>query len=165
VVTFGALQSNHARQTAAACAHVGLSCDLILTRAVPRTDEHYAASGNLLLDHLFGARVHVVDDEDGAFVAYAELHDAAGRQGRTLFGIGPGGSDPLGVLAYVDATDELAGQLREVPVEPAAIVVAASTCGTAAGLVPDRRARGSMRPSMSAACTRTGHTPSRRCPR
>ncbi|MGO8609310.1 pyridoxal-phosphate dependent enzyme, partial [Rhizobium johnstonii] len=47
VVTFGALQSNHARQTAAACALLGLDCDLILTKAVDRSDEHYEHSGNL----------------------------------------------------------------------------------------------------------------------
>src|SRR6478735_5156432 len=70
VVTFGALQSNHARQTAAACARLGLPCDLVLTRAVDRTDEFYLRSGNVLLDRLFGATLHLVDDSDAAFVRF-----------------------------------------------------------------------------------------------
>lgn len=135
VVTFGALQSNHARQTAAACARLGLTCDLVLTRAVDRSDEHYLRSGNLLLDRILGATVHVVDDADAAFVRFAELFDAAAAEGRQLFGIGPGGSDETGVLGYVAAAVELADQARDRGVTVSRIVVAASTAGTAAGLV------------------------------
>ena len=58
-ITVGGVQSNHARLTAAACAQAGLDCELVLTRVVPRTDEVYERSGNVLLDELFGARVHV----------------------------------------------------------------------------------------------------------
>lgn len=134
VVTFGALQSNHARQTAAACNRFGLTCDLILTRAVARTDEHYLQSGNLLLDRVLGATVHVVDDPDAAFVRFAELFEAAGSDGRSLYGIGPGGSDPVGTLGYVGATFELVDQVHDAGLDVAALVVAASTAGTAAGL-------------------------------
>ncbi len=133
-ITFGALQSNHARQTAAACNRVGLTCDLILTRAVDRSDEHYLRSGNLLLDTVLGATVHVVDDPDAAFVRFAELLDASEQEGRRLYGIGPGGSDPIGSLGYVRAGLELDAQLREHRLEPDRLVVAASTAGTAAGL-------------------------------
>lgn len=135
VVTFGALQSNHARQTAAACALLGMPCDLILTRAVDRTDEFYLRSGNLLLDHLFGATVHIVDDSDAAFVRFAELFEQAESDGRRLFGIVPGGSDTTGVLGYVDATLELAAQVVAAELDVTDIVVAASTAGTAAGIV------------------------------
>jgi D-cysteine desulfhydrase family pyridoxal phosphate-dependent enzyme len=134
VITFGALQSNHARQTAAACARAGLTCDLILTRAVDRSDEHYLHSGNLLLDHLLGATVHVVDDPDAAFVLFAELLESAAADGRPLYGIGPGGSDEVGTLGYVRAALELADQARDLGVQAREIVVAASTAGTAAGL-------------------------------
>lgn len=133
-ITFGALQSNHARQTAAACNRVGLTCDLILTRAVDRTDEHYLRSGNLLLDTVLGATVHVVDDPDAAFVLFAELLEAAERDGRQLYGIGPGGSDPIGTLGYVRAGLELAQQLDARGVRASRLVVATSTAGTAAGL-------------------------------
>jgi D-cysteine desulfhydrase family pyridoxal phosphate-dependent enzyme len=135
VVTFGALQSNHARQTAAAAARLGMTCDLVLARAVPRDGDHYLHSGNLLLDRLLGATVHVVDDPDAAFVRFAELMDEAERSGRRLFGIGPGGSEPLGVLGYVAATLELADQLRQSRLVADRIVVAASTSGTAAGII------------------------------
>lgn len=133
-VTFGALQSNHARQTAAACNRVGLTCDLILTRAVDRSDDHYLGSGNLLVDHLLGAEVHVVADPDAAFERFAELFETAAADGRQLYAIGPGGSDPVGSLSYVGAAFELAGQLAEREIEPARVVVATSTAGTAAGL-------------------------------
>ena len=134
VITFGALQSNHARQTAAACAKAGLTCDLILTRAVDRSDEHYLHSGNLLLDHLLGATVHVVDDPDAAFVLFAELLESAAAEGRQLYGIGPGGSDAVGTLGYVQAALELADQVRDLELDVHELVVAASTAGTAAGL-------------------------------
>lgn len=133
--TFGALQSNHARQTAAACARAGLTCELILTRAVDRSDEHYLRSGNLLLDGLLGATVHVVEDPDEAFVRFAELHDAAVAAGRRPFTVGPGGSDPVGTLGYVAAGLELAEQARSAGLDARRLVVAASTAGTAAGLV------------------------------
>lgn len=133
-VTFGALQSNHARQTAAACNRVGLTCDLILTRAVDRSDEHYTRSGNLLLDRLLGATVHVVEDPDAAFVRFAELYAAAEDAGHRLHAIGPGGSDAVGSLGYVDAAIELAGQLTALGIGPTRVVVATSTAGTAAGL-------------------------------
>ena len=91
----------------------GLTCDLILTRAVDRSDEHYLTSGNLLLDHLLGATVHVVDDPDAAFVRFAELLESASEHGRQLYGIGPGGSDAIGSLGYVAAGLELSAQLRD----------------------------------------------------
>ncbi len=134
VITFGALQSNHARQTAAACAKVGLSCDLVLTRAVDRADEHYLRSGNLLLDRVLGATLHVVDDPDAAFVRFAELLESAAAEGRSLYGIVPGGSDPVGTLGYVQGALELAEQVRARELRSRQVVVAASTAGTAAGL-------------------------------
>jgi D-cysteine desulfhydrase family pyridoxal phosphate-dependent enzyme len=135
VITFGALQSNHARQTAAACARLGLSCDLVLTRMVPRTDEHYARSGNVVLDRLLGARLHVVDDADGAVDAIGRIVADAEREGRKVEVIGPGGSDAIGALGYVAAAGELAAQVRDAVFAPSRIVLAASTCGTAAGLI------------------------------
>lgn len=134
VVTFGALQSNHARQTAAACARTGLRCELILTRAVDRSDEHYSSCGNLLLDRLLGARVHVVDDAEAALERFVELSSAAEAEGRVVHGIPPGGSDPVGTLGYVTAGVELVEQFGRAGITPDSVVVAASTAGTAAGL-------------------------------
>lgn len=57
-ITTGGIQSNHARLSAAAAARAGLSCELVLTRVVPRDDEEYRRNGNILLDGIFGATVH-----------------------------------------------------------------------------------------------------------
>ncbi len=138
IVTFGAVQSNHARQTAAACARLGLPCDLVLTDAVDRPTENYRRSGNRLLDDLFGATVHLVADNDAAIIRAGELAEAdAGR-----YFIDPGGSSAVGALGYVAAGIELAAQLQEQGVEPDSIVVAASTGGTSAGLTVGLAAAG-----------------------
>jgi D-cysteine desulfhydrase family pyridoxal phosphate-dependent enzyme len=129
VVTTGALQSNHARQTAAAAARAGLACHVVLRRAVPRDDLHYTTSGNVLLDGLLGAEVTLVDTLDEAAAAMAAIVERTGAAPIPL-----GGSDPVGVLGYVDAGLELAEQLAAAGVEAAAVVCAASSCGTAAGL-------------------------------
>ncbi|MDH3707090.1 MAG: D-cysteine desulfhydrase family protein [Acidimicrobiia bacterium] len=131
VVTFGAIQSNHARQTVAACNRVGLACDLILVELVDRATDAYATSGNRLLDDVLGATVHVVPDFDAAAELAAEL--AAADPAR--FFVGTGGSTPVGTLGYVAMVAELAAQLDEVGVVPQRVVTATSSGGTAAGLV------------------------------
>jgi D-cysteine desulfhydrase len=107
----------------------------VLTRSVDRDDVHYVESGNVVLDRVLGATLHVVDDPDAAFVRFAELLEAAEADGRRLYGIVPGGSDPVGTLGYVNAGVELVGQLAEQAIAPQRLVVAASTTGTAAGLL------------------------------
>lgn len=130
VVTFGALQSNHARQTAAACARIGLPCDLVLTSAVDRATPHYLTSGNRLLDGLFGAEVHEVDTNDAALLVAADLAEA--DPGRYF--IDPGGSTPVGTLGYVAAAVEISQQADELGLDVERVTTAASTGGTAAGL-------------------------------
>ena len=129
VVTTGALQSNHARQTAAACAHLGLPCHLVLRRSVPRDDEHYRTSGNVLLDELLGATITYVDTPEEAAAAMAEVVERTGAMSVPL-----GGSDPVGALGYVAAGLELAEQLGAAGIDASAVVAAASSCGTVAGL-------------------------------
>jgi D-cysteine desulfhydrase family pyridoxal phosphate-dependent enzyme len=129
IVTTGALQSNHARQTAAACAHLGLPCHLVLRRSVPREDEHYRTSGNVLLDGLLGATVTLVDTLDEAATATDEIVARTGAMAIPM-----GGSDPVGVLGYVAAGLELAEQLAAAGIDASAVVAAASSCGTVAGL-------------------------------
>jgi D-cysteine desulfhydrase family pyridoxal phosphate-dependent enzyme len=128
VITFGALQSNHARQTAAACARLGLECHLILSPVVPRHDELYTTSGNVLVDRLLGAHLHVTDDPVRTFEQVA-----AALEGRTTWVIPAGGSDATGALGYVAAAEEWTRQCREMGVEPTVVVVASSTGGTQAG--------------------------------
>ncbi|MET1131914.1 MAG: pyridoxal-phosphate dependent enzyme [Aeromicrobium sp.] len=129
VVTFGALQSNHVRATAAACARLGLRLDAVAVQSVPRVDDDYTASGNAFLTEFFGATRHVVPDDEAAGALALEL---MAEHGADLAVIRPGGSDRIGALGHVDSALELYAQLEFDPHE---VVVAASTCGTMAGLV------------------------------
>ena len=129
LLTAGAAQSNHCRQTAAAAAKAGLRCDLVLGGAAPPFPE-----GNLLLDDLLGARVHWA----GSHRRGETLEDvAASLRGEGLHPclIPYGGSSPLGAVGYVTAMAELSRQIpfREQPVD--AMVFASSSGGTHAGLI------------------------------
>jgi D-cysteine desulfhydrase family pyridoxal phosphate-dependent enzyme len=126
VITFGGVQTNHGRLTAAACARLGLRCELVLTRSVPLSGFAYDRSGNVVLDKLFGAHVHVCDTDDEAAATAAAL---ATESSVTL---PVGGSSGLGVLGYIAAAQELTAQLGDRHVDR--IVCAAGSGGTVAGL-------------------------------
>lgn len=128
VITFGALQTNHGRQTAAACAKLGLRCELVLTAKVPMDGEAYERSGNVVLDHMFGANVHVCANAAEADEVYARVnHDKAVT-------LPVGGSNALGTLGYVAAAVELVGQLNDRGIGDATIVVPQGSGATAAGI-------------------------------
>jgi D-cysteine desulfhydrase family pyridoxal phosphate-dependent enzyme len=126
IITFGGVQTNHGRLTAAACARLGLRCELVLTRAVPRSGFAYDRSGNIALDELFGACVHMCDTDDEADYTAGALASA------TSVTLPMGGSSGLGVLGYVAAAQELRDQIGDRRVDR--IVCAAGTGGTVAGL-------------------------------
>ncbi len=134
VITFGALQTNHGRQTAAACAKLGLRCELVLTAKVPRDGEAYERGGNLPLDRLFGATVHICADGDETGRTYDRLVAEAVADGRKVATVPVGGSNDLGALGYVRATHELAKQLADRGIERAHLVVPHASGGTAAGV-------------------------------
>lgn len=135
LLTFGALQSNHVRQTAAAAARAGLSCIAILVEQVPYAGAAYNASGNVMLDGLFGAELHRVADNDGAGEALGKILERLGHEGRSALIIPPGGSTAVGALGYVDCARELAAQCKALAINPKALVLASSTGGTQAGLI------------------------------
>lgn len=135
VVTFGALQSNHARQTAAACARRGLGCDLVLTASVPRTADEYERAGNLLLDDLLGARIHRVAAGDDPAAVAQQVMAAHAEAGRRCALVPTGGSNAVGALGYVRCAREIARALGARGIYPQAVVHATSTGGTQAGLV------------------------------
>lgn len=130
VVTSGAVQSNHARQTAAAAARAGLRAHLVLE--VPEgAGELYLSNGNALLDDLLGADVTLVPaNEDAGVVADQVIADLRAA-GRTPVLIPVGGSSPTGALGYVEAFSELVQQGAEFD----ALVVASGSAGTHAGLI------------------------------
>jgi len=134
VVTFGAVQSNHARQTAAACAALGLPCHLILTRRVAWQHTSYETAGNILLDHLLGASVDIVAPEAAATTASARLAGfrAAGER---VYLIPTGGSNPVGALGYARCALELLEQSETLGLPLTDVIHATSSAGTQAGLV------------------------------
>ncbi len=134
VLTAGALQSNHARQTAAACAKVGLACELFLKRGVRDRGPSYEQSGNLLLDRFFGARIRLLSQESDAVAAMEERADALRRQNRKPYTIPVGGSNAVGASAYVECAHELLAQAQNAGVRVDAVIHASASRGTQAGL-------------------------------
>lgn len=128
LVTTGAAQSNHCRQTAAAAARAGLGCHLVLRG---RPDDR--PGGNVLLDRLLGATLYWAGAQDTTTVmaAVAAELEAAGRR---PYVIPLGGSTPLGAVGYAFAWLELAEQARAAGVAFAEVVFATSSGGTQAGL-------------------------------
>ncbi|MFE7313109.1 pyridoxal-phosphate dependent enzyme [Streptomyces sp. NPDC057555] len=158
VITLGALQSNHARLTAAATARLGLRCELVLYRSVPRNGAAYEESGNMLLDRLFGAVVHICATRTEAESFAEELAEKRRAAGRNALIVPVGGSNGLGSLGYVAAAAEIEAQLGERGIEQARIIAPLGSCGTAAGLVVG----GSQLPwSFDFPCVRAAAEPSR----
>ncbi|GJE62012.1 D-cysteine desulfhydrase family protein [Methylobacterium trifolii] len=134
VITVGALQSNHARLTAAAAARSGFACELFLTRSVPRTDADYAGNGNRLLDDLFGARVHELPGEADSLGLAEARAETLRAEGRRVYVFPSGGSSPVGCLGYAACAAEILSQSAEMGVDFAHIVTANGSAGTHAGL-------------------------------
>lgn len=136
LITTGAVQSNHARMTAAAACVAGMRCVLVLTT----TTSQPPIAGNLLLDQLYGASVRLVPSEnpmlavghDEAVVAAVVAKEEA--DGRKPYVIPIGGSSGIGVFGYVGGTAELVEQLTEMDVTPTRLYYASGSRGTQAGL-------------------------------
>ena len=134
VVTFGAVQSNHARQTAAACAKTGLECHLILTRRVPWKSDNYETNGNILLNQLCDAHIHIMESED-AESKTKELIDTLQSDAKKVYLIPPGGSNATGALGYTACVDELTKQIKEKQINNPIVFHASASAGTQSGLV------------------------------
>lgn len=142
VITAGGLQSNHARQTAAAAARLGLACILALSDSVPGRSAAYHHSANLLLDRLFGAEIRLVDASRDPLEAMGEIAAACTAAGRRPYVIPVGGSNAVGALGYVAAVDELLDQAEAAGVAFDHIVVTTGSGGTHAGIVAGLALRG-----------------------
>ena len=134
IVTYGAVQSNHARQTAAACAKLGLECHLVLSRRVAWRHPEYESGGNVLLDQLLGAQLHVVEPADVEARSHTLIDNLTAR-GRRCYVVPTGGSNSIGALGYVRCAEEIAEQSKALGFRPDLIVHATSSGGTQAGLV------------------------------
>lgn len=134
VITVGGVQSNHARLTAAVCARLGIDCELILTRSVPKSEVDYELNGNVLLDQLFGAQLQVLAAGTDS-LARAEARAAQLREsGRKVLVISMGGSTPLGSLGYARCAAEIAEQETALGLTFTQVVVPNGSAGTHAGL-------------------------------
>ena len=129
IITAGAMQSNHCRQTAAAAASLGLECHLVLGGDEPET-----VNGNLLLDQIFGSHIHWAGDnrkgEDIPNIV-AQLTNA----GKRVYVVPYGGSNALGALAFLEAMNELQKQLKIFEKPLTHIVFASSSGGTHSGIL------------------------------
>jgi L-cysteate sulfo-lyase len=135
LVTQGATQSNHARQTAAAAAIFGLKCHLLLENRTGSNDPQYLTNGNVLLDELHGATHEARpggSDMAGELVAVAERLRNNGERPYIIPG---GGSNPTGALGYVNCAFELMNQINERGLHVDHLVHATGSAGTQAGLV------------------------------
>ena len=135
VLTQGATQSNHARQTAAFAARMGLACHILLEDRTGKTDPDYTTNGNVLLDWLHGASIErrpSNPDMNGEMMKVAERMKAEGRKPYAIPG---GGSNPLGAIGYVNAAIELVTQANDMGLRIDHVVHATGSAGTQAGLV------------------------------
>jgi L-cysteate sulfo-lyase len=135
VITQGATQSNHARQTAAAAARLGLACHILLEDRTGYTDEAYVHNANVLLDGLHGA---LIASRPGGADMQAEMEAMAAdlrARGAKPYVIPGGGSNPVGALGYVNCALELLAQAGEMGVRVDRVVHATGSAGTQAGLV------------------------------
>ena len=132
LITAGAIQSNHCRQTAAVAARFGLECILVLAGAPPES-----TSGNLLIDRLLGAEIVWCETDKRDEVLKQTFNDAW-ASGRRPYLIPYGGSNATGAVAYAFAMDELLGQ----NIEPDWIVFPSSSGGTQSGLILGARRSG-----------------------
>ena len=134
IITAGGVQSNHVRQSAAAAAKLGLACELVLNRNVPWDEPHYDRTGNVLLDRILGAQVHIHPAGTDRDAAMEELAASLKDQGRQPYIIPVGGSNPVGSLGYVSAAQELTRQADQMGIGIDYIVHGCSSGGTHAGL-------------------------------
>lgn len=135
VMTQGATQSNHARQTAAFAAKLGMACHLLLEDRTQSKDPDYNKNGNVLLDHLHGA---TTEKRPGGLDMNAEMEAVADKfraQGRKVYTIPGGGSNPTGALGYANCALELIAQANERSLAVDHIVHATGSAGTQAGLI------------------------------
>jgi D-cysteine desulfhydrase family pyridoxal phosphate-dependent enzyme len=130
LISAGALQSNHCRQTAAAAARCGLQCILVLTGDKPEEP-----SANLLLDQLLGARLIYIPDRKDRDRILRETFDQAVDEGKSPYLVPYGGSSPTGALGYAFAMKEV----LEQKVDADWIVFPSSSGGTQAGLMLGQR--------------------------
>lgn len=148
LVTQGAIQSNHVRQTAAAACKVGMKCHALLERRVPGRASSYEETGNVLLDKLFGTSIEFrpagLDMNAEAQAVVEKLKS----EGHRPYFIPGGGSNAIGALGYVSCALEIAQQEKEAGLQFDWLVMGTGSTGTQAGLVAGFHSSGRDMPVM-----------------
>lgn len=135
IITQGATQSNHARQTAAFSAKLGMTCHILLEDRTGSNNANYKENGNVLLDHLHGATTQTFAGGTDMQAAMEDMADGLRAKGKTVYVIPGGGSNATGALGYVNCAYELVGQANDRGLAIDHIVTATGSAGTQAGLV------------------------------
>jgi len=130
ILTAGPIQSNHARTIAAAARKISKECHLFLAGEKPDPP-----TGNVLLDILADAQIHVVRTEQERQPAMEALAIQLRKEGRNPYVIPVGGSNEIGSQGYVSGFEELEMQLRNLPSKPTVLVFCSSSGGTHAGIL------------------------------
>jgi L-cysteate sulfo-lyase len=132
IVCGGVVQSNAARQVAAACAKLGIECHLGIMRGrLGRTEAGYEETGNILLDRLFGATIHDIPWDEDRNRRLHRIVAGLREQGRRPYLVPYGASDALGAMGYVVCAEEIVRDLPDIRW----IVHGSGSAGTQAGLV------------------------------
>jgi L-cysteate sulfo-lyase len=143
IITQGATQSNHARQTCAASARLGQECHILLEDRTGYHDEAYALNGNVLLDQLHGASISLRPAGSDMDAEMEQLAMQLRDDGKKPYVIPGGGSNETGALGYVNAAFELTYQANERSLNIDHLVHATGSAGTQAGLVVGMQAMNS----------------------
>jgi len=137
IVTVGAVQSNHARQTAAACTLMGLKCLIILEQRLKDPPESYMKSGNVFLDKLFGAEIKVCPKNEDVSEYSEKIIKDLKSKGKNFYFIPGGGSNSVGALGYVECLNEIIQKNEKYKFSQ--IIHATGSAGTQAGLLAGKK--------------------------
>jgi L-cysteate sulfo-lyase len=135
IITVGAVQSNHVRQTAAAACKLGLNCEVLLEHRVSEPTDAYRHSGNVLLDRIFGAHLREYPGGTDFDQAMSEVADEVAAGGGKPYVIPGGASNAVGALGYVNCASELLTQIGKAGLDVGHIVTATGSAGTQAGMI------------------------------
>ena len=142
LVTVGKLQSNHARQTAAAAAKIGMSCVLLLEELAANSGEGYASNGNALLNRLLGATTETFAPAELTPDTLEKRLDVLRNDGHNPYFIPVGGSNAIGSLGYVACAAEISDQADQLSTEFQRVILATGSGGTQAGMLVGLQAIG-----------------------
>ncbi len=146
IITVGAVQSNHVRQTAAAAARLGMQCEVLLEHRVGKPSELYRTSGNVLLDRIFGANLREYEKGTDFDAEMERIADEVRTAGGRPYIIPGGASNSVGALGYVGCAEELLAQCGDTGITFDHAVLASGSAGTHAGFAVGLRASGSELP-------------------